>query len=149
MEKNAVISDDGKYRYSLSRKWDKTKPEIMFIMLNPSTADDTVDDRTIKRIINFSKTWGYGGLLVGNIYAYRSSNPKLLRDVDDPIGPENEKYIRKMLQKVNTVVYAWGDNNKKGEPDWLKNIVKAPLCIEISQQGNPRHPLMLKKIVSY
>lgn len=89
MEKTAIISEDEKYRYQLSRCWDETKPRILFIMLNPSTADANIDDPTIRRVISFAKSWGYGGVYVGNLFAFRSTDPKGLKQIADPVGENN------------------------------------------------------------
>ena len=147
MKKQAKISPDGKYRYNLSRIWDEEKPKILFIMLNPSTADDTVDDPTIRRVINFAKYWGYGGIFVGNLYAFRSKNPKELRDADNPMGEDNIEEVSSLLGLVEKVIYAWG--NKEREPNWLRNLVDTPYCIDVSIKGIPKHPLYLKHTLNY
>ena len=143
MERSAILSQDGQYRYQLSRVWDETKPKILFVMLNPSTADANIDDPTIRRVVNFSKSWGYGGVFVGNLYAFRSTNPKNLKLANDPIGPENITHIKTLLEKTDRVIYAWGNNRK--EPEWLQKLVETPYCIDISKKGIPKHPLYLKK----
>jgi hypothetical protein len=143
MNKTAVLSDDNIYRYQLSRIWDEEKPKILFIMLNPSTADEFVEDPTIRRVITYAKDWGYGGVYVGNLYAFRSTDPKGLKCIADPIGPENINHIQTLISLVDKVIYAWG--NEQTEPDWLKKIVATPYCIEISKKGIPKHPLYLKK----
>ena len=143
MNKTAVLSDDNIYRYQLSRIWDEEKPKILFIMLNPSTADEFVEDPTIRRVVNYAKDWGYGGVYVGNLYAFRSTDPKGLKCIADPIGPENINHIQTLISLVDKVIYAWGNEQK--EPDWLKKIVETPYCIEISKKGIPKHPLYLKK----
>jgi len=140
--RNAIISADGKYRYQLSRIWDEEKPNILFIMLNPSTADADVDDQTIRRVMNFSKSWGYGGVFVGNLYAFRSTDPKALRHTDNPVGEDNIEHIKELIGVTERVVYAWGNNKK--EPEWLSSLVDTPYCIDISKKGVPRHPLYLK-----
>jgi hypothetical protein len=140
--RNAIISADGKYRYQLSRIWDEEKPNILFIMLNPSTADADVDDPTIRRVMNFSKSWGYGGVFVGNLYAFRSTDPKALRHTDDPVGEDNIEHIKDLIGVTERVVYAWGNNQK--EPEWLSSLVDTPYCIDISKKGVPKHPLYLK-----
>jgi len=142
MKKHALISQDNKYRYQLSRIWDEEKPKILFIMLNPSTADADVDDPTIRRVVNFSKSWGYGGVFVGNLYAFRSTDPKALRHTDDPIGEDNIQHIQTLLGLTERVIYAWGNNQK--EPEWLRDLVDTPYCIDISKKGVPKHPLYLK-----
>jgi hypothetical protein len=132
----------GEYRYELSRIWDKEKPKLLFIMLNPSTADAIKDDPTIRRIVRFSKSWGYGGLYVGNLYAFRSTDPKGLKHTDDPIGPHNISHIKALLGLSERVIYAWGNNER--EPDWLRDLVDSPYCIDTSKKGVPKHPLYLK-----
>lgn len=101
MDKGAIISGCGKYRYSLWRTWDKKLPKVMFIMLNPSTADAYEDDPTIRRCINFAKSWGYGGIVVGNLFAYRATNPKKLILIDDPSGSANHHYLTHMIERCN------------------------------------------------
>ena len=146
MNKGAIFSEDNIYRYQLSRIWDEEKPKILFIMLNPSTADEFVEDPTIRRIVNYAKDWGYGSVYVGNLYAFRSTDPKGLNSVEDPIGPENITHIQTLIGLVDKVVYAWG--NERKEPEWLKKLVDAPYCIDISKKGIPKHPLYLKKCLT-
>ena len=115
-------------------------------MLNPSTADEFVEDPTIRRVINYAKDWGYGSVYVGNLYAFRSTDPKGLNNVEDPIGPENITNIQALIGLVDKVIYAWG--NERKEPEWLKKLVDAPYCIDISKKGIPKHPLYLKKCLT-
>lgn len=86
MEKYACI--DGDYRYILGRKWDEKKPQVTFVMLNPSTADAQQDDPTLGKCIKFATSWDYGSLEVVNLFAYRATKPCELRKVSDPIGPK-------------------------------------------------------------
>jgi hypothetical protein len=141
MEKTAILSQDEKYRYQLSRCWDETKPCILFIMLNPSTADANIDDPTIRRVISFAKSWGYGGVYVGNLFAFRSTDPKGLKQTADPVGENNIQHIQTLVGLVDKVIYAWGNNQK--EPKWLTDLVATPYCIDISKKGVPKHPLYL------
>ena len=108
MTKTAEISPCGQYRYRLGRLWDKRLPACMWVMLNPSTADASIDDRTIKRCVDYSVRWGYGELLVGNLFGWRATNRKELRQVEDPVGPENDRHLRAMLAEAGSVVCAWG-----------------------------------------
>ena len=142
MKKAAILSEDNLYRYQLSRIWDESKPLILFIMLNPSTADADVDDSTIRRVIRFTTSWGYGGVYVANLYAFRSTDPKALKHTDDPVGKENVSYITHLIGMADKVVYAWGNNQK--EPIWLSELVQTPYCIDLSKNGIPKHPLYLK-----
>lgn len=147
MKRQAKISPDGKYRYNLSRIWDEEKPKILFIMHNPSTADHTSDDPTMKRVINYAKDWGYGGVFVGNLYAFRSKCPKDLLNVDNPEGEDNRQEVCSLIELVETIVYAWGNNKK--EPDWLREKVDIPYCIDVGVNGIPKHPLHLKRELVY
>ena len=110
-------------------------------MLNPSTADANKDDPTIHRVISFAKSWGYGGVYVGNLFAFCSTDPKGLKYVTDPIGKNNIQYIQTMVVLVDKIIYAWGNNQK--EPKWLSELVPTPYCIDISKKGVPKHPLYL------
>ena len=82
----AEFSKDRKYRYRLWREWNKTKPAVLFVMLNPSTADELVLDSTVSRCLSFAKEWGYGRLEVANLFALRATDPKELNKVEDPVG---------------------------------------------------------------
>lgn len=142
IRKDAILSADNVYRYRLERIWDEDKPKVLFIMLNPSTADALEDDATIGKIVKFADRWGYGGVYVANLYAFRSRYPKDLKTTSDPIGPENREHIQSLLGSVDRVFYAWGNDEK--EPPWLRELVKDPFCIALSTKGIPRHPLYLK-----
>ncbi len=141
--RGAVISDDCLYRYKLWRIWDSQKPSVMFLMLNPSTADSNEDDPTIRRCINFAKSWGYGGLYVGNLYAFRSTDPKALKTVSDPIGPENLKHVSEMVDMVDAVVYAWGANARIYK-ELLRITGSKSYYIALTKDQLPRHPLYLR-----
>jgi hypothetical protein len=86
------------YRYQLRRRWDETKPLAMFIMMNPSMADETWDDRSVAKCGRFARTWGYGGIYVGNAFAYRATDQNRLVEVADPIGPDNDAHIIEMAR---------------------------------------------------
>ena len=142
--KAAVISDCKMYRYFLLRGDENQLP---FIMLNPSTADETLDDPTIRRCMSFAKTFGYNGIVVMNLYAFRATNPKELLTCADPVGPENDKWLLE-LSRYDEVVCAWGANAKldrvKEVYDMLvANGVKLK-CLGITKHGAPRHPLYIK-----
>jgi hypothetical protein len=108
IKKSAEISPDGMYRYSLERTWDQGKPTVLFICLNPSTADAVEDDATVRRMVSFARQFGGGRLLVGNLFAFRSKNRNDLLKADDPVGPENDKYLDKLIKSADIVVAAWG-----------------------------------------
>lgn len=145
IEKGAVISGCGRYRFKLWRIWDRTKPLVLWIMHNPSTADENKDDPTIKRIISFTKSWGYGGLYVGNLFPYRSSNPKdlkLLSDRELYYNPENYQHVQEMYDKCELRVLAYGKPiNGEGKPkDWIGDFH----YLKLTKGGFPCHPLYLK-----
>ena len=143
----ANISDCGKYRYELHREWDKDKKKVLFIMLNPSTADHVEDDLTTRRCIKYAERWGYGGIMIGNIYAFRAKRPKDLKKwLNDPAIPldrgyrTNRVHVEEMAQQADMIVCAWGCNHK-GIPDWVKEI-KNIHYLELCDDGiTPKHPL--------
>ena len=139
----AIISKSKKFRYQLWRKWDNDKPLVMFLMLNPSTADATKNDPTIRRCIGYAKDWGYGGLYVGNLFAYRTAYPKELKDKGYQIGRFNKKHLLNMQKICDKVICAWG--NKQGIPSRITDIFHELHYLDLAKDGTPKHPLYLKK----
>src|SRR4029079_19593153 len=107
-KKDAVMSPCGRYRYRLTRVWDESRPAVCWVMLNPSTADAVKDDPTIRRGSSFSWSWGAGGLVVVNLFAFRATNPADLLDAPDPVGPENDAHVRDAAKGAGLVMAAWG-----------------------------------------
>ena len=142
MIREAEFSIDKKERYSLNREWDKSKNKILYIMLNPSLADDKNDDPTIRRLINFTKKFNYGGFLVGNIFTTITPNPKEL-DKSKGMSDKNFEELIKLINKVDQIVYAWGSSIE--EPQLLKKLVLNPKCFGKNLNGTPKHPLYLPK----
>jgi hypothetical protein len=150
MRKGAYISDGGKYRYTLWRIWDDTPNvgRVCFIGLNPSTADEDQDDPTIRRLIKFTEIWGYGGFIIVNLFALRSTTPLALLCDPDPVGPGNHNLIITKASYENMVVAMWGQNDlaKKYEQEiWqrLTQIHRQPYCFQRNKDGSPAHPLYL------
>ena len=148
MEYSAVISDCNRYRYKLTRTWDEDKGKVLFIMLNPSTACGVSDDLTTIRCVNFAKKWGYGGLMIGNIYPFRAKRPKDLRKWTNNCGKEEYKAlfenmdcVRDMAVDAEIIVCAWGCNYKGGIPDWVKGLGKLHYLELCSDSLTPKHPL--------
>jgi hypothetical protein len=148
MESKAVISDCGKYRYELHREWDKKKGKVLFIMLNPSTADGLNNDLTTTRCINFAKKWEYGGIMIGNIYPFRAKRPKDLRKwLDEPkltadfnAAHDNINRVMDMAQQADMIVCAWGCNHP-GVPDWVEELGDL-FYLELCKDNiTPKHPL--------
>ena len=149
MIREASFSIDKKERYSLAREWDKSKNKILYIMFNPSKADDNRDDPTIRRLIDFTKKFNYGGFLVGNIFTKITPNPKEI-DKSSGITYKNSKELLKLIKKVDQIVYAWG--NSIEEPKILKEAILKPKCFGKNFNGTPKHPLYLpssSKLESY
>ena len=144
MERKAVISECNRYRYQLHRTWDKEKDKVLFIMLNPSTADSDSDDLTTIRCINYAKKWGFGGLMIGNIYPFRAKRPKYLRkwmkEYDPKVYNKNISNIQSMVNRCELIVCAWGCNHP-GVPEWL-GMLKNLHYLELCDDGiTPKHPL--------
>ena len=145
INKSAVFSPCRKYRYSLTRSWNSADGYVLFIGLNPSIADEIADDPTLKRCINFAKDWGYGGLIMVNLFAYMATYPSELKKVALPIGKENNNYILKGYQKSQLTVIAWGNDGYllKRDKEVLA-IIENPMCLNINKSGQPVHPLYQK-----
>ena len=137
------------YRYLLGCTWDKSLETVTFILLNPSVADNEICDPTLNRCVNFSKSWGYGGMKIVNIFALISTNPQGLSNHPNPVGEENNDYILKAINDSNRVILGWGE--KYGSINNRDQMVKTLLvdykldCIKKTKNGkHPRHPLYLK-----
>lgn len=137
----AEISKDGMYRYKLWRIWDDSKLKVMFIMLNPSVADEKKDDATIRRCMAFAKLWGYGGILVGNLYAYRATDPKELKTAKEPVGILNAFSLTQMVANCSLLVCAWGDFEKHIKGTHTIPIHQNTKALGLNKSGTPKHPL--------
>lgn len=150
MESSARISPCGLYRYSLDRSWDKSLPSVVFVMLNPSTADADRDDPTIHRVVGFAKSHGFGSLRAVNLFAYRATDPRYLWTAPDPVGPENYTEIESSCRSADDVVFAWGAMKKEAQfersrrvDSIVRSIGHSPKCLGLTKDGEPRHPLYL------
>jgi len=142
MRTSAVIDPTGAYRYRLRREWDDTLPRTCFVMLNPSTADATLDDPTIRRCIGFSRFWGCGSVEVVNLFALRSTDPRALLSAADPVGAENDQHIREASTSALVVVAAWGAHGALLNRDRkVMRLLDSPQCLGVTSAGFPRHPL--------
>lgn len=154
MIRTAVLSPCGRYRYLLGRIWNELAiplgPRIvLWVMLNPSTANDDVDDPTIRRCINISDSLGYDGLEVVNLFAWRSPTPLALAKADDPVGPENDLHIKEAVARASRIVVAWGNGIPMA--DQRRSEVRKLLrpydlhCLGHTGVGAPRHPLYVRR----
>lgn len=141
---SASFSRCKQYRYTLTRTWDAALPKVMFVGLNPSTADAEVDDPTVRRCVRFARDWGFGGLVLTNLFAYRSTDPQRLKTAADPVGPENDLAIRRACKSVTCVIVAWGVHGSLDNRDReVLAMLESPHCLGVTHSGAPRHPLYL------
>ena len=142
MNRSAVISNCKLFRYELRRVWDESAPLVLFVGLNPSTADGTNEDNTSRVCINYAKRWGYGGLLLGNLFAFRSTDQSALYTASDPIGPENDTWLKSLQAEARLVVCAWTNTGAyKGRDLAVLKYLEAPRCLAKLKSGRPGHPL--------
>jgi hypothetical protein len=148
--KSAVISDCGTYRYQLKRVWNEALPLLVYVMLNPSTADHTVDDPTILRCMGFARRLGYGGIVVVNLFAFRSSRPADMQAAADPVGPLNDEHIAEVLVDAYRdnamVICAWGTGGGFKSRDvevgrLIEDYGLVPFCLGRTKDLHPKHPL--------
>ena len=151
LQRDAILSPCGRYRYSLTRSWGEGS-RVLFVMLNPSTADAAVDDPTIRRCIGFARSWGHGSLEVVNLWAFRATEPSELRAAlkrgEDAIGPFNDHFIARAAERAQLIVAAWGAHIAGAKMQTRATVVRAALgasvsCLGWSSGNQPRHPLML------
>ena len=142
----ALLSADRMYRYSLWRIWDESLPVVMFVGLNPSTADESKDDNTIRRCIGFAKDWGYGGLYMANLFAYRATKPKDMKATPEPVGNDNNSILVELYNKADITIAAWSaDGNFKNRDKEVQLLLPKLHVLKINKDGSPGHPLYLKK----
>jgi hypothetical protein len=145
METTAELSSCRNYRYALWRRWDNSKPLAMIIGLNPSTADEVSNDPTLIRCINFAKSWGYGGVCMANLFAYRATKPKVMKLQTDPIGISNDKWLAKLASESDIVIAAWGNHGSfKKRSTFVVDMLPNLYYLQMNKSGQPAHPLYLK-----
>ena len=144
----AVFSGCRRWRYLLWRCWDEALPVANFLMLNPSTADETSLDPTCARARAYAEAWGYGALIVTNIFGWRSTDPKALRKVKDPVGAGNDAAILQAAGESDLIVCAWGNHGiERGREveGLLRNAETKLHVLKLTGAGQPGHPLYLRK----
>jgi hypothetical protein len=143
MDRGAYISPCGRYRYSLWRQW-TPGPMVMFVGLNPSTADTTLDDPTIRRCIGFARAWGYCGLMMTNLFAWRSTDPRGMLEADDPTGPDNNRVLLNAHAKAAVTIAAWGVHGTHGgRHNAVRDMLPRLHYLRLTKDGHPGHPLYL------
>jgi hypothetical protein len=135
------------WRYKLWRRWSPAGPTIAFIGLNPSTADEVNDDPTVRRCIGFARRWGFGGMYMLNVFAYRSTNPRALTTAADPVGPRNDATLARICRRCDMVVACWGTWGRlfdRGQAA-IELLGDMPVhCLGTTRGGHPKHPLYLR-----
>lgn len=165
-DKGATVSADGLYRYEWWKGWDTTRPPLLFVCLNPSKADAVVEDPTSNRIVDFAQFFRFGSARICNLYAFRATKPHELINAEDPVGPENDAYLRSNLLAVHNaggkVCAAWGNGTRwpRGRKPSVRfrdayflelaSDAGVPLyrLDELTDKGNPRHPLYVARNTS-
>lgn len=147
-EAGATFSPCRRWRYLLWRRWDAAKPVANFLMLNPSTADEVKLDPTCSRARDYAERWGYGALVVTNVFAWRATDPARMKAVEDPVGPGNDAAIVKAAKESGIVVCAWGNHGSFLERSLavkalLKKCNIKPHVLRVNANGEPAHPLYL------
>jgi hypothetical protein len=150
MIRDARFADDAPYRYWLTRTWERRRPILGWCGLNPSTAGAVRDDQTIRRVVDFSDVWGYGGVVMLNLFALITTNPARLVQHADPIGPENDEYLWALTDGID-VIACWGG----GVPDYWRPRARAiahrlrrertTFHLGLTKAGEPRHPSRLAR----
>lgn len=145
MKNTAKLSECRKYRFALWRTWDDLKPYVMFIGLNPSTADENTDDPTLTRCVNYAKSWGFGGVCMTNLFAFRATKPSDMKAAMDPIGVGNNDWLVNLANDSGLVVAAWGnDGSYLGRSKQVKALLSNLHCLKLNKSGEPAHPLYQK-----
>jgi len=146
----AIFSPCERYRYDLWRLWDREKPFVAFLMLNPSTADEFQLDPTNRRCQGYAMDWGYGGFHVINIFAFRATDPRDMKKAADPVGPDNDRFIADIAGQADKVICGWGVHGTHHQRHLSVAAMLAehkiqPLAIKTTKEGHPCHPLYLRK----
>ncbi|MFT7234954.1 MAG: hypothetical protein ACI9QV_000525 [Methylophagaceae bacterium] len=148
MKKDAAFSPCRRYRYALWRHWDDSKPTVLFIGLNPSTADEENDDPTLIRCINFAKSWDngrYGGVCIANLFAYRATKPKDLLARKRATGQDNDEWLLTLTNAADLVIASWGnDGHFQNRAEKVKKLIHPLHYLRLNKSGEPAHPLYLQ-----
>ena len=146
----AIFSPCGRYRYTLWRTWNPDNARMaLFLMLNPSTADEEANDPTVTRCVRFAQRWGYRRLTVCNLFAYRATDPSKMKASDNPIGPENDDAILCAASRADIMIAAWGVHGAYLSRDQevirsLRPYRTKLHTLGLTKYGHPRHPLYLR-----
>jgi hypothetical protein len=145
----AVYSDCENYRYSLTRVWHPEAERVLFVMLNPSKATEIENDPTVERCERRARALGFGGVQVTNIFAWRETSPKLMRQAKDPVGPDNDMILNEGILWADQVIAAWGTHGahlgRGAQVQELLSRSQTPVYhLGLSKDGHPKHPLYIR-----
>lgn len=150
MEKGAQFSPCRRYRYALWRTCRGLLPNdngyAMFVGLNPSTADEYRDDPTVRRCVAFAQEWGYDALCMTNLFAFRATDPAVMMRAEDPVGPDNDRFLNILAASAGVIVAAWGVHGSflaRGEE--VRAMLPPMSYLRLTRDGSPAHPLYLPK----
>ncbi len=144
MASTAAFSHCGRYRYALWRRW-ADGPQLLFVMLNPSTASASANDPTIRRCIGFARDWGFAALAVGNLFAWRTPSPARLRQARGPVGGRNDAWLEHLHSQSQLTVAAWGNHGTwRGRDVVVRALLRDPHVLGLTAAGAPRHPLYVR-----
>jgi hypothetical protein len=147
MKCSAIFSSDParRWRYQLRRIWDESLPLVAFVGLNPSTADETQDDPTVRRCRAFAKWWGFGGLIMTNAFAFRATDPRVMMAAVDPVGPDNDLHLMAVAAEAQLVMAAWGNRGVfQSRSERLADMLGELWALEVTVRNQPRHPLYVR-----
>lgn len=146
--RSAIFCRDRVYRYTLWRRWSEGHRYVNFICLNPSTADEHKNDRTIVKCMKFARSWGYDAMCVTNLFAYRATNPKVMMAFPDPIGYGNNRHILNIAKGASLIVAAWSQyGNFLHRSTAVRNLLEGHKLHYLRiTNGEPWHPLYLPDI---
>jgi hypothetical protein len=140
-----ALSSNRRYRFALWHRWG-SGPQVLFVMLNPSSADETTDDPTIRRCIGFAKAWGFGSLAVGNLFAFRTSRPEELRSCAEPIGAGTDDWLIRLQAESALTVAGWGNHGRfMGRGSVVRSLLPDLHALRLTKQGAPQHPLYVPR----
>ncbi len=146
LKNTAKLSPCRSYRYALWRTWDVATPYVLFVGLNPSTADESSNDPTLIRCMTFARDWGYGGVCMANLFAFRATDPKVMKGAVDPVGRNNNRWLKRLSREAGLVVAAWGNDGTYLDRSTEVRRLLAPMhCLKINASGEPAHPLYQPK----
>lgn len=161
-KRDTIFSPERRYRYTLWREWDvdeatgcaddnpRSHQYLMVIGLNPSTADETKNDPTVAKCIRYAKRWGFGGLCMTNLFAFRATMPEKMKREPNPIGPENDRWLTEIASGAGMILAAWGNHGTHMSRDGQVVAMLRPQgprllhCLKLTATGQPWHPLYVK-----